>query len=252
MSITLLGTKANDKSKGDGERLQRAIVNGLTFVNDVKIVIGLHGVKGDQQSFFSENTLCIDNGTYGDNKHRRLLLNSYRYDTCTIPKVKVPTLHNITLKHNPNGYVLVFLSNSGGFWKKDWTQRLDHIIHTLQNKNVKFKLHPRENTSKKAYIESKGFEIVSRYNSDDLYCAIVQGGGVCYQLAKQGVAMFCLDNIKHMYLCNGVASDDPELNICNNLYDSCVYRDFVAMVDSHTVHINELENPETYACASQI
>ena len=64
--INLIGVKAIDKHKGYCARINKVIENGLKFDSNVNILIGIQGVNKSQQEFYKENTICIDNGTYGD------------------------------------------------------------------------------------------------------------------------------------------------------------------------------------------
>ena len=251
--ITLIGNKANDKTRGDGGKLAKALKNNIRVYSPINILIGFAGVKCDLCSFYKENTICIDSGIIDSIRDRRVLLNSYRYDTCIVPAISNPVKHEIKLEYNPNGIIVVFLSNSGGFWIKNWKKRLMKLLDILkqETREVQFKLHPREHIKNKRYIKSKGYSIIKEYNPKDLFCAVVQGGGSCYNLVKQGIPLFCFDDIKYMYLCNKVSNSDTNFKIDDSIFNQNVYSDFVYMVDKHTINVNELEKPDIFEFLSK-
>lgn len=241
--IHLIGKKAKNP-----KNIIISYLKNLCFDFDVNVIIGTNGTNINVQKFYKKRTLCIDGA--GKNA-RRVLLNSYRYDIGIIPELCTPDRYNVHLQSNENGYIVVFLSNSRGFWNHKWRLRLENVINITkkQSREVYFKLHPNENPQIKRILRSKKCKIIKNYDMNELYCAVVQGGFSCYDLVKSGIPLFCFDNIKHMYLCDVVASNNTDIKIDASKYNEIVYNDFIYMVDKHTIsyeYLEKLQNLNKY------
>lgn len=253
--IVKLGTKAKNIKEKDGLRVHLGL-SSLDFkFENLLIVIGFMGMKGYATEFYKENMICID-ASYKN--HRRILINSFCYHNAIIPELSHPTFNKeLKLQSNPNGYICIFLSNSGNFWKKYWKIHLDNLLQLLTNcsRKILIKLHPKENKSIKVYIESKGFSVVKDINTSDIYAAIVQGGSKCYDLAIKGIPIFCFDKYREPYMCNSIASDDINLlfqETINSFPNFSKYPEFIRMIQKHTVHVDEIENGNIFRKIKEI
>lgn len=248
--IIKLGIKAKNIKEKDGLRVQKGLQTLDFDFDQLHIIIGFLGIKGCATDFYKENTLCID-ASYEN--HRRILINSYCYHNAIIPTLTEPTFldNNIALSSKSDGIICVYLCNSGNYWKKHWNTHLEHLLTLLKQckRKVVFKLHPKENKNKREYIQSKEFTVVNKVKEGELFAAIVQGGSKCYDLALQGIPLFCFDTYSEPYLCNSIASKDSSLLFQENINIFPLiekYPEFIRMVQRHTVHFDEIENGNVF------